>query len=262
MSYRDPSQGSAQPSPADPHHTHATNGDGDGSEFQLWRDRSRIVLSPVAAPSILGLYGFAGATFMVSSNLAGWWGTPQSQLIIFPFAAMFGGLAQFLAGMWAYKARDGLATAMHGTWGAFWLAYGILFSLFATKALPMPVGTLKPAFGFWFIVLCVVTAFGALAATAENGGLFITLLCLAAGSGLLAAAFIGGFTDVQYAGGWVLVASSAAAIYTASAMMLEGSFGRVILPLLKPKAAANIPGRAISSPIEYPSGMPGARVGQ
>ena len=36
---------------------------------------TRIFLQPIAAPSILGLFGFAGATFVVASNLAGWWGT-------------------------------------------------------------------------------------------------------------------------------------------------------------------------------------------
>jgi uncharacterized protein len=40
---------------------------------EAWTERSRIVLTPVAAPSILGLFGFAGATFMVASLLAGWW---------------------------------------------------------------------------------------------------------------------------------------------------------------------------------------------
>jgi hypothetical protein len=38
----------------------------------FWREHSHISLQPVAAPSILGLYGFAGATFIVASNLAGW----------------------------------------------------------------------------------------------------------------------------------------------------------------------------------------------
>ena len=94
----------------------------------------RVFLQPVAAPSVLGLLGFAAATFIVASNLAGWWGTPKSGLVLAPFAAMFGGLAQLLAGMWAYRARDALATAMHGMWGSFWIAYGILNLLVAVGA--------------------------------------------------------------------------------------------------------------------------------
>src|ERR671928_2036812 len=119
----------------------------------------RIFLQPIAAPSVLGLFGFAGATFIVASNLAGWWGTPESGLALAPFAAMFGGLAQFLAGMWAYRARDAVATAMHGTWGAFWLAYGILNILVAAHVLTVPrSGQPFPEFGFWMIMLCAVTA--------------------------------------------------------------------------------------------------------
>jgi len=33
-----------------------------------------------------------------------------------------------VAGMCAYRARDAVATAMHGMWGSFWIAYGILNS--------------------------------------------------------------------------------------------------------------------------------------
>src|SRR5437870_12983800 len=97
-----------------------------------WRDATRVFLQPIAAPSILGLFGFAGATFMVAAHLAGWYGGSITEELLAPFAATFGGLAQFTAGMWAYKARDGLATAMHGMWGSFWIGFGILELLFAT----------------------------------------------------------------------------------------------------------------------------------
>src|SRR5579884_4566163 len=103
--------------------------------------RAEIFLQPIAAPSILGLFGFAGATFMVAAHMAGWYGSARTDLFLFPFAALFGGLAQFLAGMWAYKARDGIATAMHGTWGSFWMAFGILYLLAATGTLTLPTTT-------------------------------------------------------------------------------------------------------------------------
>src|SRR4051812_38333203 len=55
-----------------------------GSE--QWQERARLVLTPVAAPSILGLFGFFAATLLVGSNMAHWWGTPASALTVFPFA--------------------------------------------------------------------------------------------------------------------------------------------------------------------------------
>src|SRR5215472_15146898 len=88
-----------------------------------------VSLQPIAAPSILGLYGFAGATFIVAAHMAHWFGTSQTDMVLWPFAAFFGGLAQFLAGMWSFKARDGVATAMHGMWGSFWMAFGVLWLL-------------------------------------------------------------------------------------------------------------------------------------
>src|SRR5581483_12338192 len=88
--------------------------------------QSRVILQPLAAPSILGLYGLAGATFMVAAHMVHWFGSSYTTLLLIPFAAIFGGLAQFLAGMWAFKARDGVATAVHGMWGAFWMAFGLI----------------------------------------------------------------------------------------------------------------------------------------
>jgi succinate-acetate transporter protein len=235
----------------------------DTTAHEEWTRRSRLVLTPIAAPSILGLFGFASSTFMVASLLAGWWGNPTtSAIVIAPFALFFGGLAQLLAGMWAYRARDGLATAMHGTWGAFWLAWGLLVGLVAFRALPATVMT-SQAFGFWFIGLGLVTIFGAAAALARSLALFTVLGLLAAGSILLAIGFVGGFGVPVVAGGWVLVASAAAAFYTAGAMMLaEASGGRTILPLGNYSAAANIPGRRVMEPVGYVGGMPGAKVGQ
>ena len=60
-----------------------------------WRDATRVFLQPIAAPSILGLFGFAGATFMVAAHLAHWHGNSLSFNYIWPFAATFGGIAQF-----------------------------------------------------------------------------------------------------------------------------------------------------------------------
>jgi uncharacterized protein len=89
------------------------------AEQQVNENQVRAVLQIIAAPSILGLYAFAGSTFIVSAHLAGWYGGPDTPLYLLPFAAVFGGIAQFAAGMWAYKARDAIATAMHGMWGSF-----------------------------------------------------------------------------------------------------------------------------------------------
>ena len=192
------------------------------------------VLQPIAAPSILGLYGFAGSTFIVAANLAHWYGTPETPLFLFPFAAFFGGLAQFLAGMWSYRARDAIATAMHGMWGAFWMGWGLLQLLLVLGLLKTTDPNFLPAFGYWFIALGVITLMGAIAASVENIALAGVLHTLWIGSGLLAIGFLvtHNINSIWViVGGWVLLLSALLAWYTASALMFEGIFGRAVLPV-------------------------------
>lgn len=72
----------------------------------------RIVLRPIAPPAALGLAGFAGSTFIASMWIASWWGDEESPLVIFPFLGLFGGLAQFIAGLFGFWARDTLVSVM------------------------------------------------------------------------------------------------------------------------------------------------------
>jgi uncharacterized protein len=224
---------------------------------------TRVVLQPIAAPSILGLAGFAGATFIVASNLAGWWGTSHSPLALAPFAAMFGGLAQFMAGMWSYRARDAIATLAHGTWGSFWLAYLILNILVGTKVVAEPTPWYhNPEVGMWFFALAITTAIAAIAAFAESLGLVAVLTTLAAGAGVLAGAFIYGSHSWVQVAGWLLVISAALAWYTVAAMLLAHAYGRTILPLFKYKREANIPGQKPTQPIQLEWAEPGVKMGQ
>lgn len=225
--------------------------------------RPRVMLQPIAPPSILGLAGFASATFIVASNLAGWWGTPTSGLVLAPFAAMFGGLAQLLAGMWAYRARDGIATLAHGAWGSFWLAYGILNILLATHVLTAPTPWYHdPALGFWFFAIAITTAIAAVAALAESGALVAVLGTLAAGAGILAGGYVYGSHGWIQVAGWVLVVAAGLAWYTVAAMVMTATTGRTVLPLFKSNRDANIPGRELVHPIQLEWAEPGVKMGQ
>jgi succinate-acetate transporter protein len=215
----------------------------------------QVFLQPIAAPSILGLFGFAGATFMVAAHLAGWYGGSVTEELLAPFAATFGGIAQFTAGMWAYKARDGLATAMHGMWGSFWIGFGLLELLFATGAISAPSGAAFPALGYWFIVLAAITFVGAVAALSENMGLVSVLSTLAVGSVVLAIGFLVGSSILLTIGGWILILSAILAFYTASALLLEGTSGREVLPVGKSKTEEALV-------VNTGAGEPGVKRGQ
>lgn len=236
---------------------------GAAAEFNTWRDHTRVFLQPIAAPSILGLFGFSVATFMVTANMVGWYGNAKSPLLIFPFATAAGGIMQGAAALWAYKARDGLATAVHGIWGAFWLGYGFLNFMIALKLIPAPAAhAAVPALGYWFYTLAAVTAAGFVASLAENLSISIVLAPLAVGAALIGVFYTVGGTGWQDAGGYVTMASAFTAFYGATAMMLASTFGRVILPLGKYRRAANVPGEQPIYPIEFQFGEPGVKHGQ
>ena len=196
------------------------------------RPQTHIWTQPLAAPSILGLYGFAGATFMVAAHMAHWFGGAQTNMVLWPFAALFGGLAQFLAGMWAYKTRDGVATAMHGMWGTFWMAFGILWLLVAGGKVTIPAnGAAFPALGFWFIVLAAITWAGTAAASADSSVVTSVLGFLAAGSSVAAIAELVGNEALRILAGWLFIISAIIAWYAATALMVNSAFGRTVMGL-------------------------------
>ena len=93
----------------------------------------RITLTPIAPPAALGLAGFAGSTWITASWIAGWWGNDSSPTIFFPFVAFWGGLGQFIAGLFGYAARDTLVTVIHVLWGSFWMSIGLLYLLTVSR---------------------------------------------------------------------------------------------------------------------------------
>ena len=240
-----------------------TIANGTAGELKEWREHTRVFLQPIAAPSILGLYGFAAATFIVTAYLVGWYGNATSPLLIFPFATAAGGIAQGAAALWAFKARDGLATAIHGIWAAFWLGYGFLNFMIALKLIgaPAPHGAV-PELGYWFFALAAITLVGALASTAESLAISMVLFPLAAGTALLGVFYVLGGSGWEKVAGYITMASAFTAFYTASAMMLASAFGRVIVPLGKYRREANVPGGHHSYPIQFELGEPGVKQGQ
>jgi hypothetical protein len=196
---------------------------------------------------------------MVATIQAKRWGSPADFKGVAPFCLTFGGIAQFLAGMWAYKARDIVATLAHAMWGAFWIAFLILQILQANGTVP----TATPhqpdlVFGMWMVGLAYVTWACALGAMLENGAVFLVLASLAVGASLSAAGFItGGFeSGWTTAGGWAFVISAALAWYTVTAMPLHGIALNWILPTF-PRAAS-----PKTQPIELPWAEPGVKHGQ
>ena len=251
---------SVVPGPAHRTSPASHNGSADGDAHAFWEDHTRIVLTPYSPPSIIGLYGFMGATLMVGAWQAGWYGNSKTGFILFPFAAIFGGIFQGAAAFPSLRARDGLAAGIHATWGAFWIGLGILFGLQAVGLLPSSAfGAVNTPFAFWFIVLTLITGAGAFVASLVNWSIFGVLTFLTMGSGFTAAGWWAGNDTLLVIGGWLFVISAVIAWYSATAMVAENMTGRALLPLGAHKLGQRAPS---ARPIEYPAGMPGVKIGQ
>jgi succinate-acetate transporter protein len=228
---------------------------------------ARIYLTPVAPPVTLGLFGFFASTMVVSTWLLGWWGTPKgSPPTMFEIAAMFGGLAQFLAGVWSFRARDYIGSALLTMWGGYWMAWGLLQLLAVEKVVKIPpLGVAQPGFAVWFIPLALFTSWGAIAAVRENVPLFLVLATVGSGCAFVCGGFWAGSPTWIKVGAWLFVFGACFAWYTGAMVLLEYSWGRVVLPLgvipglMKLPVEANRPGARLSTPIEYELGQPGTR---
>lgn len=182
-------------------------------------DRTHTALAKFAPPSVLGMFALAAATFVVSARMTHWYGNLHSAFVLFPLVLIFGGLAQFYAGTWAFHTRDIVALALHGTWGSFWTAYGILEILYATGRVARPTGTFSEL-GFWFIVVAAIT-WSITAAARDRTGMMTVLLLLACGSTLGAIAELAGIDSVRILAGYFLMASALVAWYVATVLMLR-----------------------------------------
>lgn len=94
-----------------------------------------IFLRPIAAPAALGLASFAESTWITASFVARWWGNESSPTIFFPFVAFWGGLGQFISGLFGFAARDTLVTVIQVLWGSFWMSIGLLYLLVVSRHL-------------------------------------------------------------------------------------------------------------------------------
>ncbi|KAF2963493.1 hypothetical protein GQX73_g10085 [Xylaria multiplex] len=199
-----------------------------------------IFLQPVAPPAALGLAGFAASTWITASYIANWWGVPDSPTIFFLFVGIFGGLGQFIAGIYGFRARDTLVTVVNTMWGSFWISIGILYAFVAAGALPLhEIHTHFPELAAWFVMLAVFTWSCAIAATARDLVLCACLFSLAIGSTIACCLFSynggsgsasgdgleGGVTRGIKAASYLWMFSSLCAWWRVTAYLVEEAYG-------------------------------------
>lgn len=218
------------------HWTNAGSVRGSLPDEQMVTARNMAV---TADPLPLGLVGFAAATFTVSTVLAGWFGA-QGLVAAIPVLIVFGGIAQFLAGMWAYARGNLLATVAFGSFGSFNVAFGMLLWMNAVGFLGLSLlkgsTNISLVAGVFVLMFALISGFLAYAALAENTLIaavlgFLALAYLADGVAL----WIGGHNFIGAIGGYAGLVSSILAFYAAAAIVVNAVRGREALPTFQVK---------------------------
>lgn len=192
------------------------------------KEGTSVVESGVADPAPLGLAAFALTTFAFSIANAGLVGEAAINHFV-PLALIYGGLAQFIAGMWEFRNQNTFASTGFTSYGAFWIALGIL-EIFA-RQLGIAEEQVPVALAWTFTAWAIFTLYMWIGSWGVNAALGIVFTLLLATFILLAATEFTQSMGLRQIAGWVGIVTAASAWYVSAADVLNDTYGRTILPV-------------------------------
>jgi succinate-acetate transporter protein len=191
---------------------------GEATQVSLWKP---------ADPGPLGLAGFAMTTFVLSmfnSNLVDEKGVP----VVLGLALAYGGIVQLIAGLWEFRTGNTFGAVAFCSYGAFWLSFWAL-NVFYAKSIG---GNPGHAVGVYLWGWAIFTAYMTVAALRVNLAVLTVFVLLTATFILLAIGAVGAHATVTHWGGYVGLATAAAAWYASFAAVANSTFGRTLLPVV------------------------------
>jgi len=182
----------------------------------------------IADPGALGLGASATTTFVLSVFNAGL--LPASlEPVVLPLALFYGGIAQFLAGMWEFRKGNTFGATAFGSYGMFWMS----FAAYVQVVVPELGGTSKAAAatGLFLLAWTIFTAIMLVASLRTNGAIIAVFVVLLVTLVLLTIAELGGIDSLGTLGGYVGILTALVAWYAAAAVVTNATWGRPVLPV-------------------------------
>jgi len=181
----------------------------------------------IADPAPLGLAAFALTTFLLSLFNAGLL-SDVGEPIVLGVALFYGGVAQFVAGLWEYRNNNTFGATAFCSYGAFWLSFWAFNQFYASK---IPEAQASTFVGWFLISWGIFTAYMWVASFRMTAAVNLVFLLLAATFFLLGFGDLLGADGVKTIGGFVGLATAVAAWYASFATVLNPTFGRTVLPV-------------------------------
>src|SRR5579875_132887 len=196
-------------------------------------DETVTAAPTVADPAPLGLAGFALTTFILTAIRAGWMGGNVGDIWL-GMALFYGGLAQFMAGMWEFRRNNTFGATAFTSYGAFWMGFAILITFSTLTKAALGAANPNVAVSFFLFSWMIFTAYMTIAALRTNGGVLavfvlLTLTYLFLWLGAMNNAGNGhGLTQI---GGFLGILTAIAAWYASFAGVVNSTWGRVVFPV-------------------------------
>ncbi|MFZ1061864.1 MAG: acetate uptake transporter [Acidimicrobiales bacterium] len=178
----------------------------------------------VADPGPLGLAGFAMTTFCLSSANANLW-KGAGVAAALALALIYGGTAQFAAGMWEFARKNTFGALAFTSYGAFWIGLWLLL-----HGGPVPSGT--DTVGIYLLAWTIFTLYMTVAALRTSTAVLLVFVVLSLTFIFLTiGAWGAGHTDMTRIGGWLGIVTAALAWYASAAGVVNDTHKRVVLPV-------------------------------
>jgi succinate-acetate transporter protein len=182
--------------------------------------------SHLADPAPLGLAAFAMTTFVLSAVNAHWV-PPTLVPVVFGLALAYGGIGQFVAGMWEFAKGNTFGALAFTSFGSFWISY---WWLTAHNVAQLPPADAHKATGLYLLAWGIFTLYMTVAATRVSGAVLAVFALLTITFFVLSIADFQTSTTLTKIGGWVGIATALAAWYASFAGVTAFTFKRPLVP--------------------------------
>ena len=202
----------------------------------------------LANPAALGLGAFALTTFILSGHNALGGGTVPL-LAMFGYAVFYGGLAQFLAGMWEFRTGNTFGATAFSTYGAFWMGLAAFVALILMGK--VATADVAPSLAWILLAFAIFNTYMLFWSTRVNVAVFAVFLTLEITEILL---FLGNFSGNKAGeglvalGGWMGIITALVAWYASAAIVANSMRAKPILPVGSPIWTDAAPAAAMGRP--------------
>jgi succinate-acetate transporter protein len=178
----------------------------------------------VADPGPLGLAGFAMTTFCLSAANANLWhgGGAAAALSL---ALVYGGIAQFAAGMWEFHRRNTFGALAFTSYGAFWISFYVLLKIPAIAPGTDTVAVFLLGWTIFTLYMTVAASRVSMAVFSVFVVLSVTFILLTIGN------WGAGHANIVKIGGWTGLLTAALAWYASAAGVINDTHKKVVLPV-------------------------------